>query len=81
MENDRDSVLDLCEGCHAYPCRCDDMHLKELCVKLLSTTDDTNWKELATRVAQEYEKLRADAGLLYRVVVPQARFGVLGVAL
>jgi len=57
------------------------LRLKEFCAKLLSTTDDTNWKELATKVSHEYEKLREDAGLLYRVVVPQARFGVLGVAL
>lgn len=24
-DGDRDSVLNLCEGCHAYPCQCDEM--------------------------------------------------------
>lgn len=23
MDGDRDTVLDLCEACHQYPCRCD----------------------------------------------------------
>lgn len=57
------------------------LRLREFCAKILSSLDDSNWRELAARVAQDYEKLRMDAGQLYRASVPNARFGVLGVAL
>lgn len=33
MDGDRDTVLDLCGACHAYPCHCNDAESDGCCLR------------------------------------------------
>ncbi|HEY7403662.1 MAG TPA: hypothetical protein VIB39_09085 [Candidatus Angelobacter sp.] len=58
------------------------VRLRRLCVAVPEQFDDTEeWRWVATQIIATYEQFRIDAGLLYRMAVPNASFGVLRAAL
>jgi hypothetical protein len=58
------------------------MRLKNLCAAIPESFDDPEgWRSVAVHIIANYDQFRIEAGLLYQLVVPGARFGVLRAAL
>jgi hypothetical protein len=58
------------------------MRLRSLCSVLPESFDNPEgWRSAASHIIANYEQFRVEAGLLYRLAVPGATFGVLQAAL
>jgi hypothetical protein len=56
--------------------------VKKLCAAVPESFDDPHgWRPVAEHIMINYEQLRIEAGLLYRLAVPGSSFGVLRSAL
>jgi hypothetical protein len=56
--------------------------LKDLCAALPESFDEPEgWRNAALHIIVNYEQFRIEAGMLYQLMVPGARFGVLRAAL
>lgn len=56
--------------------------LKDLCAAIPESFDDPEgWRNVASHIIVNYEQFRIEAGMLYQLVVPGSRFGVLRAAL
>jgi hypothetical protein len=56
--------------------------VKKLCAAVPESFDDPQgWRSVAEHIMINYEQLRIEAGLLYRLAVPGSSFGVLRSAL